>query len=109
MNDIKKGEPYVCAGNLSPDELRDWLNDLAKSANKADSFGFQITDVRLSAMAATARDLADDLTKKINFLQCREIRRSEDNASAIQADLLHYQGILKIVSDFLRAVEQYIL
>lgn len=107
MNDTKKDEPHVYAGNLSPEELRTWLNDLAESANRTDSFCAHATDARLNGMIATARDLVDDLTKKINFLQCREISRSEDHTNAIQAELLHYQGILKSVSDFLRAVEQY--
>ncbi|EAS0614494.1 hypothetical protein E8Q24_19425 [Salmonella enterica] len=107
MNDIKKDEPYVYAGSLSPEELRTWLNDLAKSANRADSFWARAIDDRLRGMTATARDLVDELAEKVNFLQCQEIKRSEDHTSAIQADLLHCQGLLKIVSDFLRAAEQY--
>lgn len=107
MNDIKKDEPHVYAGNLSPEELRDWLNSLAESANKADSFGARAIDVCLDGMTAKARGLVGDLTKRVNFLQCREISRSEDHATAIQADLIRCQGILKSVSDFLRSVEQF--
>ncbi|HAF2131192.1 TPA: hypothetical protein G9F27_005547 [Salmonella enterica] len=100
-------KPCIHAGDMSPKELRDWLNDLAKSANRTDSFWARAIDDRLRGMTVTARDLVDELAEKVNFLQCREIRRSEDHTSAIQADLLHCQGMLKIVSDFLRAVEQY--
>lgn len=107
MNEIKKDEPHVYAGNLSPDELRDWLNDLAELANKTDGFGARTIDVCLNGMTAKARGLVDDLTKRVNFLQCREISRSEGHATAIQEDLIRYQGILKSLSDFLRSVEQF--
>ena len=31
-------KPFINAGDMSPDELRDWLNQMANSANSMEAF-----------------------------------------------------------------------
>lgn len=102
-----KDGPYINAGDMSPQELRDWLRDMANSSSSMDTFNRRATDSAFESLKERARGLADDLTEKVNFLQCKEISRSADHTNAIQGDLLYYQGILRSVRDFLQAAEPY--
>ncbi|EFO8355296.1 hypothetical protein HPL01_001833 [Salmonella enterica] len=102
-----KDGPHIDAGDMSPQELRDWLRGMAKSAGSMDTFDRRATDSVFESLKDRARELADDLTEKVNFLQCKEISRSADHTSAIQGDLRHYQGMLLSVRGFLQAAEPY--
>ncbi|HAC8237288.1 TPA_asm: hypothetical protein G0G78_12090 [Salmonella enterica] len=100
-----KDGPYINAGDMSPQELRDWLRGMDNSAGSMSDFDRRATDSVFESLKTRARELADDLTEKVNFLQSKEIIRSVDHTNAIQGDLLYYQGILRSVRDFLQAAD----
>lgn len=104
-----KDGPHINAGDMSPQELRDWLRDMANSAGSMNDFDRRATDSVFESLKSRARELADDLTEKVNFLQSKEISRSADHTKAIQGDLLYYQGILRSVRDFLQSAEPYLI
>ncbi|EDW4548804.1 hypothetical protein ABN97_002470 [Salmonella enterica subsp. salamae] len=100
-----KDGPYINAGDMSPQELCDWLRGMDNSAGSTNDFYRRATDSALETMKTMAREIADDLTEKVNFLQSKEIIRSAEHTNAIQGDLLYYQGILRGVRYFLQAAD----
>ncbi|MEH8952822.1 hypothetical protein RAF77_28120, partial [Klebsiella pneumoniae] len=103
-----KKQPYISAGDLSPEELRLWLNRVADSAGVKTDGMFEIV--------SSLRLLADELKKpletiqvKITYLSSPEIIRSEDHSNSTQEDLRLLREIQQSVHDFRQSIDSLTL
>ncbi|HAK8205122.1 TPA: hypothetical protein H2W01_004795 [Salmonella enterica] len=76
----------INAADLSPEQLRVWISEMADDAKKAD-LDYEITSMRLSSAESSLRYFADDLKCRINFLSSDQIIHSADPSSVIQKEL----------------------
>lgn len=76
----------INAADLSPEQLRVWISEMADDAKKAD-LDYEITSMRLSSAESSLLYFADDLKCRINFLSSDQIIHSADHSSVIQEEL----------------------
>lgn len=96
--------PYIHAGQLSPEELREWLNQLANSAGKHNNNLSSIA-LRVTGLVSDAKTIEPTLTNKITFLSSQKIIRSAEHSTVIQEDLHLLRGIEQSIHDFLQSIE----
>ncbi len=95
--------PYIYAAELTPEELRIWLNQMADSAGRHND-GVQDLLTSVQLLALSAESLTPELIKKINFLSEVKIVRSENHSIAIQEELHLLREIAKSLNDFLESI-----
>ncbi|UIM99586.1 hypothetical protein [Yersinia ruckeri] len=102
MGNVTK-KPCIFAGDLSPEELRNWLNQIADSAG-VHSDGINSLVYAAQSLQAEAGLVGSNFLKKIAFLSDPEIIRSEDHSIAIQEDLRLLREIERSIHDFHQAI-----
>ncbi|MCO7512368.1 hypothetical protein NJH77_24275 [Serratia fonticola] len=103
MGNVTK-KPCIFAGDLSPEELRIWLNQMAGSAG-VHGDGIDSLATAVMSLQSEAAFVGTQLIKKIEFLADPEIIRSEEHSAAIQEDLRLLREICQSVHAFHQAID----
>ncbi|HBL7061407.1 TPA: hypothetical protein LSI07_000222 [Klebsiella oxytoca] len=96
--------PCINAGDLSPEELRIWLNRVADSAGVKTDGLFEIVSC-LRRQADELKKPLETIQTKINYLSSPEIIRSADHSNSTQEDLRLLREIQQSVHDFRQSID----
>lgn len=99
----KQPQIIINAADLSPEQLREWISEMADYAKKAD-LDYEITSMKLSSAESSLRYFADNLKCRINYLSSDQIIHSADHSSAIQEELDTLRVLLAAVCDSQRTI-----
>ncbi len=103
MGNVTK-KPCIFAGDMSPEELRIWLNQMANSAGVY-SDGIESLAVAVQSLQSEAALVGDQIIKKIKFLSDPGIIRSEEHSAAIKEDLHLLSEMYQSITVFHQAIE----
>ncbi|MDE1492982.1 hypothetical protein [Xenorhabdus bovienii] len=79
--------PYINTGNLSEDELAEWLRRLAKGRGHIDYIWAYELEKKMLTATSHAREALGMIETKLSALQSGEFRQSETLTRDIQKDI----------------------
>ncbi|HAM4877377.1 hypothetical protein RCT21_11075 [Escherichia marmotae] len=96
----------ISATGMTDRQINLYLKELAEAAEEMDSGGpLRYAVNRLPSLADGLRDVLDDMSKKITYLELVETTRSEDLTILIQEDLKLLHETSKSIRSCLQAIE----
>ncbi|MBE0148286.1 hypothetical protein FOT80_02615 [Serratia fonticola] len=105
MGNNTNQKPYIHTAGMTEKELHAWLSELSSTAKQIDQGAFHFAGMRLPSVAETLRDVLADTSRKINYLDSKQIVREEDQTIEVQEYLQALREIWKATHDSLRAIE----
>ncbi|WP_271311788.1 hypothetical protein [Yersinia intermedia] len=105
MGNSTNQKPSIQTAGMTEKELNAWLSELSSTANQIYRGAFHFAGERLPSVAATLREVLEDTSRKINYLDSDKIIRAEDQTIAIQADLSALREIWQSTHDSLQTIE----